>query len=118
MGENQELIYDTNILIDAYKRGKRLSGYTTAVNAVEFPAVVDMKGVNIIYPRPKDYKAAAKAMVALLKRGTPVPATDLIIAAVAKNRALKLITRDAHFAAIKDAMPGLFVEVVKREDIH
>jgi len=98
-------LYDTNILIDAYKQRKRLKGFTTAINAVEFPAVVQMKGINIIYPQPKDYKLAAKAMAELLKKGTPVPATDLIIAAVAANRGLALVTRDDHFKRIAEAMP-------------
>ncbi len=66
-------LFDANILIDAYKQGKRLKGYATAVNAVEFPAVVQMKGINIIYPRPRDYKLAAKAMAELLKMGRPYP---------------------------------------------
>ncbi len=111
MGADQGVIFDTNILIDAYRANKRLQGYTTAVNAVEFPAVANMRGINIIYPRPKDYKTAASAMVELLKRGTPVPATDIIIAAVAKNRSMRLVTRDAHFKMIQDVMPGLAVEV-------
>ncbi len=111
MEAHPQYLFDTNVLIDAYKHKKRLKGFTTAVNAVEFPLVVKMKGINIIYPQPRDYKLAAKTMSSLLSEGAPVPATDLIIAAVASNRGLTVITRDAHFRKIAKHMP-LHVEVI------
>jgi len=36
-----------------------------------------------------------------MKIGKPIPAIDIIIAAVALNRNMKLVTTDNHFAAIQ-----------------
>jgi len=37
-----------------------------------------------------------------VKRGTPVPAVDAVVAAVAINRELTLFTKDRHFEWIKE----------------
>jgi len=36
-----EILYDTGSLIKAYKQRKRLTGYTTILNVVEFPKLLD-----------------------------------------------------------------------------
>nr|WP_246112282.1 hypothetical protein [Thermococcus aciditolerans] len=38
----------------------------------------------------------------MVKRGTPVPAVDAVVASVAINRELTLVTRDKHFEWIKE----------------
>ncbi len=43
----------------------------------------------------------------MVRRGTPVPAVDAIVAAVAINRSLKLVTKDRHFEWIKEEFGGL-----------
>ncbi len=37
-----------------------------------------------------------------MKIGKPIPAIDIIIAAVALNRNMKLVTTDNHFAVIQE----------------
>ncbi|MBL7117267.1 MAG: type II toxin-antitoxin system VapC family toxin [Candidatus Syntrophoarchaeum sp.] len=41
-----------------------------------------------------------------MKIGKPIPAIDIIIAAVALNRNMKLVTTDNHFAAIQKIRSG------------
>lgn len=38
----------------------------------------------------------------MVKRGTPVPVVDAIVAAVAINRELRLVIKDKHFEWIKE----------------
>ncbi|WP_297555766.1 hypothetical protein [Thermococcus sp.] len=42
-----------------------------------------------------------------MKRRTPVPAVDAVVAAVAINRSLKLMTKDRHFGVDKGRVWGL-----------
>ena len=42
----------------------------------------------------------------MVKRGTPVPAVDAVVAAVAINRSLKFVTKDRHFGVIKEEFGG------------
>ncbi|MGB2842197.1 MAG: PIN domain-containing protein [Halobacteriota archaeon] len=41
-----------------------------------------------------------------MKIGKPIPAIDIIIAAVALNRNMKLVTTDNHFATIQKIRSG------------
>ena len=108
----EEALYDTCILIELIKKGcKRLEGYTTILNIVEFPKALTLKGLTVLYPEPSDYKLAIIIVKELLKRGTPVPAIDVVIAAVAVNRDLRLITLDEHFRIIKEVEPRLKLEI-------
>ena len=52
-------LYDTNVLIYFYKRGVReLSGYTTILNVIEFPKILKMRKLRIIYPSVEEYHLA------------------------------------------------------------
>ena len=58
---------------------------------------------------PCDRATAARygeLKAALRAQGTPIPENDLWIAALARQHALTLVTRDAHFAGVR----GLVVE--------
>jgi len=50
----EKAIYDTSSLINAYKQRKRLTGYTTIFNIVEFPKILDFK-LMVLYPSKSDY---------------------------------------------------------------
>lgn len=50
--------------------------------------------------------AYGELKAALRAQGTPIPENDLWIAALARQHALTLVTRDAHFTGV----PGLVVE--------
>ena len=98
----EEVLYDTSALISILKSGKKAArGFTTVLNIVEFPKALDLKGLGILYPTAEDYDEALKIAVSLLKIGKPVPAIDIVIAAMCLRRGLLLLTVDAHFTHIK-----------------
>jgi len=98
----EEVLYDTSALINFLKGGKRAArGFTTILNIVEFPKALDLEELDILYPTVEDYDEALKLAVSLLKIGKPVPAIDLVIAAVCMRRGLLLLTTDVHFMHIK-----------------
>ncbi|WP_297421158.1 PIN domain-containing protein [Thermococcus sp.] len=110
MGEDKKKLYDTNILIDLVKRGKSpREGYTTTLNLVEYPRAISLD-LNVIIPSPKEYALAVKLSEKLVKAGTPVPAVDVVIAAVAISRNMTVITRDEHFSWIENIAPELQLE--------
>ncbi len=86
---------------------KKLEGYTTVLNVVEFPRVLEL-GLRVITPGLEEIKISQ----AMVKRGTPVPAVYAIVAAVAINRDLTLVTKDKHFEWIKEEFRGLKLQSV------
>jgi len=111
-------LYDTNVLIKLVREGVgRVSGFTTTLNLIEFPKAADLKGLRVIVPGTKDYDEAYGISVKLMKAGTPVPATDIVQAAIAINRNLTLRTDDRHFEQVLVVRPKLrlqFAESVPR----
>lgn len=107
----EEALYDTNVLIDALKSGKKLRGYTTVLNIVEFPRGLEL-GLTVITPTLEDYLLAIKISQAMVKKGTPIPAVDAVVAAVAINRELMLFTKDRHFEWIKGEFKELNLQSV------
>jgi len=97
----EKILYDTSSLINAYKQRKQLAGYTTIFNVVEFPKVLEFK-ITVVFPSKSDYNLAVKLSKDLLRIGEPIPAVDVMVAAVALNRGMKLVTSDSHFAAIEE----------------
>jgi len=98
----EEVLYDTSALINVLKSGKREArGFTTILNILEFPKALELKELGILYPTVEDYDEALKMAVSLLKIGKPVPAIDILIAAICLGRGLLLLTTDAHFTHIK-----------------
>ncbi len=96
-----EALYDTSALIEAYRQGKVPKGCTTILNLVEFPKAMDFN-LKVLYPSKSDYNLALEISLELLKIGKPLPAVDVIIAAVALNNNLSLVTKDRHFDSIRD----------------
>ncbi|WP_297521048.1 PIN domain-containing protein [Thermococcus sp.] len=85
-------------------RDEEPNGYITVLNVlniVEFPKGLEL-GLTVITPTLEDYLLAIKISQAMVKRGTPIPAVDAVVAAVAINRSLKLVTKDRHFEWIKE----------------
>lgn len=56
----------------------------------------------VIFPSREDYNLALEMSTKLLKIGKPLPAIDVINAAIAINNNLKLITKDKHFLVMKE----------------
>ena len=107
----EEALYDTNVLIEAVKSGKKLNGYTTVLNIVEFPRGLEL-GLTVITPTLEDYLLAIKISQAMVKKGTPIPAVDAIVAAVAINRELTLFTKDRHFEWVREEFKELNIHTV------
>ena len=107
----EKALYDTNVLIEVVKSRKKLKGYTTVLNIVEFPRALEL-GLTVITPSLEDYLLAIKVSQAMVRNGTPVPAVDTIVAAVAMNRELTLVTKDKHFERIKKEFEGLKLQSV------
>ena len=98
----EEVVYDTNQLIAFLKSGKRnAKGFTTILNIIEFPKALDLKELAVICSTLDDYDESLKISAALLRKGTPLPAVDILIAAICIRRNLRLCTTDKHFTNIK-----------------
>ena len=98
----EEVVYDTNQLITLLKSGKRnVKGFTTILNIIEFPKALDLTELAVIYPTLDDYDESLKISAALLRRGTPLPAVDILIASICIRRNLPFCTADKHFTNIK-----------------
>ncbi len=107
----EESLYDTNRLIDAYKEKRTIDGYTTILNLIEFPKAMEFN-LRVLFPSKSDYHLALIISTELIKAGKPIPAVDSVIAAVALNNKLKLVTKDKHFLQVKEVKKEFKVEVV------
>lgn len=62
--------------------------------------------VTVMLPSRETAEHYARLFVQLQRAGTPVPDSDLWIAALAPEHDLVLVTRDAHFECIPQLMRG------------
>lgn len=106
MAEN---LYDSSELIELRRAGNQPEGYTTILNLIEFPKAVELRKLRMLYPTKEDYDNALVWSAELLKRGTPVPAIDLVISAISVRLGLQLVTRDRHFRHVKSAAKELIL---------
>ena len=110
----EENLYDTSRLIEAYKEKETLDGYTTILNLIEFPKALEFN-LRILFPSKSDYNLALMVSTELIKAGKPIPAVDSVIAAVALNNKLKLVTKDKHFLLVKEVKRDFMVDVIWHE---
>ena len=98
----EKIVYDTNELIDYLKKGNLdLIGFTTVFNVIEFPKALEFNQLSLIYPSIEDYQESLEISLALLQKGNPLPAIDILVAAICIRRNLTLSTKDNHFTIIK-----------------
>jgi len=110
----EEVVYDTSALINLLKSGKQTAkGFTTIFNVIEFPKVVSLKELGVIYPTIEDYDEALKVSASLLSAGKPLPAIDILIATICIRRGLLLHTAEKHFKHVKSVRREFKVEVIK-----
>jgi len=104
----EEALYDTSIVIEIVtKNRQRVRGYVSILTVIEYPPALSYAS-KILYPEKKDYHLAIKWQILMRRKGNPIPAVDLIIAAQAYNRGLTLVTHDKHFETLKrEAVPDL-----------
>ncbi len=113
----EENLYDTNVLIELYRERKiNISGYTTIFNIIEFPKVLEFSELKVIYPSKEDFRLALEISVKLLERGKTIPAIDILVASIAINHRLRLITADNHFRIIREVEADLNLKIL--EDSH
>ena len=67
----------------------------------------------IIYPTIDDYEESIELSAALLKKGTPLHAVDIMIAAMCIRRNLTLLTKDNDFTYITKIRKSFKLELVK-----
>ena len=103
-------LYDTNKLIDAYKKNENIKGHTTIFNLIEFPKALELD-LTVLYPSKSDYKLALKISTELLKIGKPIPTIDVVISAIAINNGLRVITKDKHFLFVKEIIKDFNVAI-------
>ncbi|MCI0483680.1 MAG: PIN domain-containing protein [candidate division NC10 bacterium] len=60
----------------------------------------DFSGLRWLEPSREAIETAARLGFELQQRGTPVPATDLVIASVAMEHGCRIWHRDAHFTRV------------------
>jgi hypothetical protein len=97
------VIYDTSSLIKQMKAGKEFTeedDKTTILSVIEFPKILE-KSFGIIYPRSTTYEIALMIAKKLLANGTPVNTVDIVVAAIAIEKAVPLVTNDRHFELIQ-----------------
>jgi len=110
----EEIVYDTNQLIRILKNGKHgVKGFTTIFNIIEFPKALDLAEWAIIYPTLDDYDESLKISATLLRKGTPLPAIDILIASICIRRNLTLCTADKHFTSVKSVRNNFKLEMTK-----
>ncbi len=110
----EETVYDTNELIDFLKNGKRnQTGFTTIFSLIEFPKALEFEELIVIYPDLEDYEESVNISLDLLQKGRPLPAIDILIAAICIRRSLVLCTKDNHFNAIKSVRTSFKLELTK-----
>ena len=97
----EKTLYDTNRLIEAYRKKEKIKGYTTIYNIIEFPKALEFD-LTVLYPSKEDYNLAIKISTELIKKGKPIPAIDTMISAIAINKKLKLATYNKHFQYIQE----------------
>ncbi len=96
-------ILDTSIALDSK------GGNITIFTLIEHPPCGD-KFFDILFPETKDYVMAVEIARKLRKKGTPVGAIDMLIAAMAINRSLAVRSIDGDFKHIKAVMPEFILK--------
>jgi predicted nucleic acid-binding protein len=69
--------------------------------------------LTVIYPTLDDYNESLKISAALLRKGIPLSAGDILIAAICISRNLTLRTLDKHFTNIKSVRNTFKLELTK-----
>ncbi len=66
-------------------------------NERQLAAFLDLPHVGVLYASPRTVDTVVDVLDHLRRRGTPIPAHDVWIAALALQHDLTLYSRDAHF---------------------
>lgn len=106
-------LFDTSALIALRDESRELTGATTILNVIEFPKAREFGLLRIIYPTKEDQDYALGTALKLLEIGRPIPAIDLIVAAVCSRRGLALNTKDRHYEHVLRVDESLVLKLVR-----
>ncbi|WP_256010197.1 type II toxin-antitoxin system VapC family toxin [Desertivirga xinjiangensis] len=122
-----DFLIDTSIIVDIFGGNTEFADKLSDVNSLYISSIVLGElyvGINRVSNKtkhlkklqsfldlctvlPVDDKTAdyfGQIMASLFKKGKPIPTNDVWIAATAKQYALTLISKDAHFALVDDLL--------------
>lgn len=106
-------LLDTNIIIKCNKlesKPFRLKlTYTTILSIIEYPIASRNDELSVIYPSFTHYDQSLKYALFLRKKGTPIPAIDILIGAITVEKNLILVSDDSHFESLEAVEPRLKV---------
>lgn len=69
---------------------------------IEYPPILDLgRKVLVVYPTKEDYDLALRIMIGLRKIGWSVNVVDVMLASIAINRDMVVVTNDKDFEFIK-----------------
>ena len=109
-------LLDTNALIAVFKNMDLLEKtkdlYTTVLNIIEFPIASQMKKLTVLFPSPESYLKAIEYSALLRQAGTPIAAIDIMIAVLALEHKLTVVTDDNDFDALTKVEPNLLTKKV------
>ncbi|HII73330.1 TPA: PIN domain nuclease [Sulfurisphaera tokodaii] len=82
------------------------------LNVIEYPPILNLRNkLLVVYPTKEDYELALKIMVKLRKIGKPVNVVDIILASIAINHNMIVVTNDRDFDLIKKVEDKLEIQV-------
>ncbi|PSN82876.1 hypothetical protein B9Q01_06670 [Candidatus Marsarchaeota G1 archaeon OSP_D] len=87
---------------------------TSILNIIEYPPALELGSkLVVIYPSSEDFDLSIQLMLQLRKIGKPVGIVDIILAAIAINRDLIVVSNDRDFVTLKQVAHNLKTENFK-----
>ncbi len=80
------------------------------LSIIEHPPALVFDNLTILSPQEDDFYKAIEIANKLRAQGTPIPAIDIVIAAMALNYNFILISEDRHFHDVGEVEPDLVVK--------
>ncbi len=108
-------LLDTNTLIYFSKTKHAFSlnrDFTSMLSIIEHPPALGFDNLTILSPQEEDYDKAIEIATKLRAQGTPIPAIDIIIAAMALTYNFTVISEDRHFQEVTTVEPDLGVKSI------
>ncbi len=75
---------------------------------MEYPKALEKRFV-VVFPKSNDYERALNISAKLYLIGKPIPAIDVLIASMALNRKIAVISKDKHFDAVQEVESDLIL---------
>ena len=99
MIENAEAVFVPFVVISELRAGFAAGSLHTR-NEEILERFLMKPGVEVLWPTDQTVRSYAGLFTQLRQQGTPIPTSDLWIAAIVIENGLALVTRDRHFSRI------------------